>query len=73
MYRALTRQGYSHKEERKYEVNRLRRMMHSKGNKRDGVFDEYDHKIHRMGRIGTFVSLILVPSAIGIPLFIRSI
>ena len=27
-----------------------------KGTKRDGVFDEYDHKIHRMGRIGTFPS-----------------
>lgn len=43
--------------------------MQVKGTKRDGVFDEYDHKIHRMGRIGTFVSLItwFLP-AIGITL-----
>lgn len=43
-----------------------------KGTKRDGVFDEYDHKIHRMGRIGTFVSLItwFLP-AIGITLIYK--
>ena len=53
------RQGYSHKGRRRSGMSeQSTKDVQVKGTKRDGVFDEYDHKIHRMGRIGTFVSLI---------------